>query len=212
VRWVVFGNGQLTNYAFAQRLLLPNDYIVCCDGGMRHAHALHITPQLIIGDMDSADEAIAMFFRAAGVTFESYPPEKDYTDLELAILRAIKSNASEILVLGATGGRLDHTLANMHALLPAAAKGIPATLADDQNTIRATCDKLVIEGDRGSWVSLIPADGEVSGISTEGLYYPLHNETLFAGAARGISNVMTDERAVITVKSGRLFIIQSLDS
>ena len=85
--------------------------------------------------------------------------------------------ASEILVLGGTGGRLDHTLANMHSLLPAVAQGIPATIADEGNTIHVACGELVVEGERGSLVSLIPVDSEVTGITTQGLYYPLDRKS-----------------------------------
>ena len=209
MRWVIFGSGPLNDYALVQQSLHEGDFIVCCDGGARHTYAMQITPDLILGDFDSSDSAITTHYREANVPFAVFPAEKDYTDMELAIHHALDNGASEIWIWGGTGGRMDHTLANMHVLLQALEKGVTAILADEQNTVRAMQDHLTLEAPVGTLVSLLPADSIVTGITTTNMYYPLYGETLKAGETRGISNVMTDTRAAITAESGRLFVIQS---
>jgi len=211
MRWVILGNGPLADYAYARQLLHTNDRVICCDGGIRHAYALGVMPTVVLGDFDSVDPALAAYYRCAGVVFETFPVEKDYTDMELAVKHAMDSGARELLILGGLGARLDHTLANMQLLLLALDSGVAATLADERNAVRVMSGEMVIEGPMGSLVSLVPADGVVTGVVTEGLYYPLRSETLKPGQSRGVSNVMIGERAVVRASSGRLFVIQSTE-
>ena len=211
MRWVILGNGPLADYTFARQMMRIDDFVLCCDGGIRHAHAMQIMPDLVLGDLDSADPTIVAHYREANVPFEVFPAEKDFTDMELAIQHAADNRADEILILAGIGGRLDHTLANMHILLYALDLGISAVLADEKNTVHAMHDTITIAATAGTIVSLIPADGTVHGVTTTGLYYPLSNETLYAGKSRGVSNVMTGECATITATAGRLFVIQSAE-
>jgi len=211
MRWVIFGNGPMNDYTLARQSLREGDFIVCCDGGTKHTYAMQITPHLILGDFDSSDSSTTAHYKDAGVPFAVFPVEKDFTDMELAMQHALDAHADEILILAGTGGRLDHTLANMHVLLQALERGISATLIDEQNTIRAMQNEITLHAPVGTLVSLVPADSIVTGVTTENLYYPLRQETLCAGETRGISNVMTDTYAVVRAESGRLFVIQSTD-
>ena len=114
MRAIIFVNGMVEDYDSLRRWLQPEDYLICANGGTRHCIALGITPHAIVGDIDSADPTVLADFARQGVDIERHPPAKDQTDLELALERAIRDGAGEILLLGALGGRLDQTLANLH--------------------------------------------------------------------------------------------------
>src|ERR1044071_1572413 len=115
-RIIIFANGELPDFNKAQSLLQKDDYVICADGGTRHALALGIQPHLIIGDMDSAETGSLQKFRAEDVNIELYPRDKNETDLELAISRAIELKPEQIVIVAALGGRLDQTLANITLL------------------------------------------------------------------------------------------------
>ncbi len=114
MRIIIFANGDLPNLEKARTLLRPDDFILCADGGTRHALALGLTPNVIVGDMDS----LPANFQTS--TFDGeivlYPKDKNETDLELAIDHAVSLNPDQILILAALGGRMDQTLANIALL------------------------------------------------------------------------------------------------
>ena len=121
-RIVIFANGELPDLNKARLLRTRDDYIICADGGTRHALALDLQPNLVIGDMDSAEKKDnGKYLENAGIPIELYPHDKNETDLELAIMRAIELEPKEILVIAALGGRLDQTLGNLALLSDAAA-------------------------------------------------------------------------------------------
>src|SRR5262245_51998571 len=115
-RIIIFANGDLPDLNKARTLLHPDDYIICADGGTRHALSLNIKPNLIIGDMDSTDKVQLQKLREGGVEIELFLRDKNETDLELAITRAVQLNPEQIIIIAALGGRLDQTLANIALL------------------------------------------------------------------------------------------------
>jgi thiamine pyrophosphokinase len=142
-----------------------------------------------------------------GVEFKQFPRDKDETDLELALHYAIETGHREILVVGALGGRLDQTLGNLSLLTGPEFDALDVRTDDGVEEAFFTRIRCEIRGRPGDIVSLIPWGGEVSGISTEGLLWPLRNETLFPDKTRGISNEMSHEIASIILKSGLLLVI-----
>ena len=104
-RIIIFANGELPDLDKARRLLRPDDTIICADGGTRHALALHVQPSLIIGDMDSAEKSQLQKLQKDGVTVELFPRDKNETDLELALDRALEMKPEQILIVAALGGR-----------------------------------------------------------------------------------------------------------
>jgi len=206
-RIVIFANGELPNLTRARSLLRPGDTIICADGGTRHALALGIQPDLILGDLDSADRGALQKFRDAGVKVESYPRDKNETDLELAINRAIEWHPGQIVILAALGGRLDQTLANITLLADARLAGFDARLDDGVEEVLLCRDRAEVQGGAGDLVSLIPWQGAVTGIQTDGLKWPLHHETLYPDKTRGISNEMIGDAASVAVESGLLLIV-----
>ena len=213
-RILIFANGDLPDIEKARALLRDDDYIICADGGTRHASSLNLKPDLVIGDMDSADSFLLQTLREDGVAIELFPRDKNETDLELAINKANELAPKEIIIVAALGGRLDQTLANI-ALLGnpqyyevSLRDGVRNTRLDDGTEQIFFCrDESTVKGRSGDIVSLIPWGEPVHGVQTENLKWQLNNETLHPEKTRGISNEMTDDTATIKIQSGLLLII-----
>jgi thiamine pyrophosphokinase len=185
------------------------DQIIAADGGARHALAWGYVPDVVIGDFDSLDEEGQRALKAAGTRFIRHPDRKDETDLELALRHAASLNPRQITILGAWGDRPDHTLANILLIAHPSFAGLDLRLVAHQQEIRLIHREILLEGCFGDLVSLIPIGGDAIGVSTEGLEYPLRDETLHLGASRGISNVMTAEQARIRLREGLLLCLHS---
>ncbi len=211
-RIVIFANGELQDLDKARRLLRNDDYIICADGGTRHALALGIQPNLIVGDMDSAEQEQLQAFQEAGLPMELYSHDKDATDLELALDRAIGLKPEHILILAALGGRLDQTLANITLLSDPRLQEPDVRLDDGIEEVFLCRDQAQIRGKPGDLISLIPWQGPVSGIQTGNLRWPLENETLFPEKTRGLSNEMLGEGASVSIMSGLLLIVHRRQS
>jgi thiamine pyrophosphokinase len=191
--------------------------VVAADGGAAAVERLGVRPDLIVGDADSVDPAVLEKFRAGGVAIEIAPTEKDETDTELAMLAALRRGATDLTIVGALGGRrLDHAIGNVWLLAHPGLAGRRATILEPSarlRVLRAPAGdggpvSAPLDGPVGAIVSLIPM-GDVAGVTTEGLRYPLHDEPLPAGPARGLSNERTEARASVTVRRGLLLVIES---
>ena len=145
-RIIIFANGELPALHKARALIQNEDILICADGGTRHALALSLKPDLIIGDLDSAEQDILQKFRAAGVLIESFPHDKNETDLELAINRAIEWKPEQILIVAALGGRLDQTIANITLLTDARLLNVDIRLDDGVEEIFFCSDHVSIDG------------------------------------------------------------------
>lgn len=209
MRVIIFANGNLPNPEKARTLIRPDDFILCADGGTRHALALGLTPNLIIGDMDSLPENFSP--STFNGEFVLFPKDKNETDLELAINHALTLNADQILILAALGGRMDQTLANIALLGNSSLVTRHLRITDGVEELFFCNDQAQIEGRSGDIVSLIPWQGEVTGVFTENLRWHLHHETLYPEKTRGISNEMTADVATVSIKSGLLLITHITD-
>jgi thiamine pyrophosphokinase len=211
-RIVIFANGELPDLDRARLLLQEEDYIICADGGTRHALMLGIQPNLIIGDMDSAEKSQLQLLQKANVAIELFPHDKNETDLELAINRSINLRPQQILIVAALGGRLDQTLGNLALLTDARLSKFDVKLDDGVEEIFFCRERVAVRGRGGDLVSLIPWQGAVEGIQTGNLRWPLRHETLYPDKTRGISNEMTGEAASISIGSGLLLIVHRRQS
>lgn len=188
---------------------LPDDaYVIAADSGLDHALGAGLRVDLVVGDLDSVSPEGLAAARAGGVAIERHPPEKDATDLELALDRAMALGADDIVVVGGAGGRFDHVVGGLLLLTSAryAAADVTARLGDALVTV--VRKEAALQGRVGSYVSLLPADGPAIGISTTGLLYPLHDEDLKPGASRGVSNEFVTPSATVAVRVGVLLAIQ----
>jgi thiamine pyrophosphokinase len=186
------------------------DLVIAADGGARHAAALGRPIDLWVGDGDSLGAAGIEALRAAGVPIELARVDKDESDTELAIVAAARAGASRVTILGALGGaRVDHGLANVWLLAHQALAGRDVALVDDAARIRLlSAGRHDLGGRIGDLVSLFPFGGDAGGLTTRGLRYPLTDEGLWSGPARGLSNVRDAADAAITVGSGQVLVVE----
>ena len=206
-RCLIFVNGTLPDVNSARRLIRADDFIICADGGTRHALTLGLLPRVIIGDLDSVPEGQAQQMIDQGVEVFQFPRDKNETDLELALEYAIEQNHREIVIVAALGDRLDQTLGNIALLTDPRYSKFDIRLDDGVEQALFCSDQTEIHGTSNDIVSLIPWGGEVTGVRTRGLKWPLVDETLYPHKTRGISNEMTGEVAHVQIASGLLLIV-----
>jgi thiamine pyrophosphokinase len=211
-RAVLFANGKMPQAALILTHLKPDDFYIAVDGGLRHLRNLYKTPGMLIGDLDSVSSAEVTAAEVQGVEIRRYKVDKDETDLELALLAAVEKGFDEILVIAALGGRLDQTLGNLFLLTLPVLEGVKVTIEDGTEEVFLIRDSAEISGSPGDVVSLIPLQGEVKGVETRDLKYPLKHETLFQEKGRGISNVMLGDLAGVSIESGLLLCIHTRSS
>lgn len=198
--------------------LAPDVAVVAADGGARHAIDLGLRIDRWVGDGDSLGEAAIAELVAAGVPVERSSPDKDQSDTELAIVTALDLGASSITVLGALGGpRADHAIANLTLLSNPALAGLDVRLVAADARVRllgapgpdGSPSRVELDGRIDDIVSLLPVGGDAQGVSTTGLAYPLDDEPLLDGLTRGLSNRRTARLSTITLRSGRLLVVET---
>jgi thiamine pyrophosphokinase len=188
------------------------DLLIAADGGVNTMERLGLRPQVIVGDLDSADPAIVERVAAAGTRVERHPADKDASDTELALDAAIAAGATEVVVLGAlAGARLDHQLANLMLLADPTLAGVDVRLVCGATTARvlAAGRALALDGSPGDIVTLLPLGGDATGVSTRGLRWSLDGATLAAGRSRGLSNEITDAPASVALEHGALLVLET---
>ena len=214
-RCVIITGGSL-DLEFAGNFLRENQFEkhIAVDAGLRQAEMLGMVPDLIVGDFDTVDpEVLARFRRREHIMWDVHQPEKDETDTELALRKAMALGCEEIAVLGATGGRADHMMGNVQLLYQCLQKGVFAYLADPQNKI------YLLDGEReyrkgqvwGKYISFLPLTEEVKGITLEGFKYPLREADISIGTSLCISNELVEERGTITFEDGVLICVEAHD-
>ncbi len=208
-RIVIFANGNLPDLDKARAILRPDDFILCADGGTRHALGLGLTPNLVIGDMDSIESHEWKHLENTGVPVELFPHDKNETDLELAINKALEVKPMRVIILAALGGRMDHTLANISLLADPRLASVDIRLDDGVEEILFCRDQVQVHGSSGDFVSLIPWGSPVRGVQTENLKWQLTNEILYVEKTRGVSNEMTDKTASVKIGSGLLLVVHT---
>lgn len=214
MRALIFAAGEIRNYRRIRELIQPraDDLVICADGGGAHAIALGLRPHLLLGDFDSLPPDLQAQLAALGAGVEQVPVEKDQTDTHLAVAAALARGATELVLAGGIGSRLDHTLANV-LLLPELP--VPATLLNEQNVVRVLGPgaSLTLAGRPGETFSLLPLTPAVTGVEAEGCRWPLQGARLTWGSTLGVSNRLgPDGAARIQVHgSGWLLVMQAWD-
>ncbi|HET92168.1 MAG TPA: thiamine diphosphokinase [Chloroflexi bacterium] len=210
MRAIIFVNGELTDPRGVRNLVRPDDLVIAADGGARHALSIGIAPHVLIGDIDSLSPDDRQRVAAARSRVIRFSSRKDETDLELALRHAADTGATEILILAALGGRLDQTIANLSLLALPELSGRDVRIVAGSQTaflIRDGYTDTIIEGQPGDTVSLLPWGGDAAGVTAVGLAWPLHEETLHFGPARGVSNVLQAQQARVRVRRGLLLCV-----
>jgi thiamine pyrophosphokinase len=204
MRIIIFANGDLPNLEKARALLRDGDFIIAADGGTRHVLALGLVPNIIVGDLDSINFDLQPLVEK-GTQVVRFSSDKNETDLELAIQHALTLQPEQVIILAALGGRLDQTLGNIALILGPLSPVI--RLDDGIEEVFFCRDRCEVNGSAGDIVSLIPWQGEVTGVVTTNLKWPLRAETLYPHKTRGISNEMLGDTAAVKIGSGQLLVV-----
>ena len=198
----VFCNGQLKNTMNVKQIANDCDLLIAADGGAKDFSDTGLTPQVIIGDMDSIDSDT--WENKSGIEHIRYPADKNKSDAELAVEYALEHGYEQVILIAATGGRLDHILGNI-----ALVTGYPGRVAilDGISTLVAVdkSEKCVLHGRIGSIVSLMPYSLGPLKVRTKGLKYPLQDECMLS-ATHGLSNELSQTEACICVSDGILLV------
>ncbi|MFN2235688.1 MAG: thiamine diphosphokinase [Anaerolineales bacterium] len=207
---IIFANGQFSSVPNSINL---NQIIIAADGGARHCLESGINPQFVIGDFDSLSEEELTFLKSNGVELIKYSTQKDETDLELAVNFAINQGCRDISVYGAFGGRLDMTFANILLLASPIYTGIHFKIIGTKTTayILRSGETLELKSKPGTTVSIIPLGGSATGITYNGLKWPLEKAILPFGTPKGVSNQTTQNISKIFLEEGiiLIFVIDS---
>lgn len=208
---VIVANAPSLQLAPFSAALDAADLVIAADGGAAALLGEGRRPALVLGDLDSLDNTQLDALASMGVELRRFPRAKDETDLELALLHAVAIGGTRIDVLGALGGRWDHTLANVMMLAMPELVGLQVRLLDERQQVYLARDQAVLEGQRGDTLSLLSLTPTVHGVTTRGLLYPLQDATLHFERARGISNVLLEPPGLVSLREGLLLIVQHDD-
>lgn len=183
---------------------LPQPLVLCADGGLQKARRLGIPCDLLMGDMDSGG-----LEGAEGLEQTRLPPEKDFTDTQSCLEEAVRRGCGALVLVGATGGRLDHLLCNLHLLEALESRGVRGYLADKDNLVQLLRDGPVQVPACYRYFSLIPIDEKLEGVTIRGAKYPLEDSTVLRADSLAVSNEAPAGTVEIRVRRGRAFLIFS---
>ena len=207
---VIFAGGTVRPGKAINEAIASADLIIAADKGAATALSYHCIPSIIVGDFDSLPAPLLQQVRQQQSRIIQAAVEKDETDTELALQVAIQQGATRITLLGALGGsRFDHTFANI--LLLASFESTPVRIVDGPSTcwLLRGPGHSTIHGQINDLLSLFPLTADAHGVTTSGLYYSLHAETLSFGKPRGVSNFLVQEQAEVSLEQGLLLLIHT---
>ncbi|MDY4483627.1 MAG: thiamine diphosphokinase [Butyricicoccus porcorum] len=206
MKTLILASAPETEYDYVRQLAQQAEYIICADGGTRHAAACGIRPDLVIGDFDSGA-------RPDGVEVIALRPEKDDSDLMCCTKEAIRRGADDITYACASGGRIDHFLCNLSLLEYLHSCGVHGMLCDSRNRVTFHPGGAVwYQADASyRYVGIIPLDAELIGVTLRGLKYPLTDATVSRAQMITISNEPAAPEYMISVREGRSLVIESKD-
>lgn len=212
---VIISGGSLDpDFALAFLREEKPELLIGADRGICFLKEKGIHPTHIVGDFDSASrEALEYFKQFPEIPIRTFNPVKDFTDTAIAMELAMEEGADRIYILGGTGTRLDHVVANIKLLSHALERKKECILMDAHNRIRLIDQPLTIEKKKqyGKYVSLFAFGGQVKGLTLRGFFYPLTEYDMEAENPLGVSNEITAENGEISFSSGKLLVMESKD-
>lgn len=185
--------------------------LVAVDGALEITDSLGIVPDYIVGDFDTVNPSVLCKYPEEKIL--RHLPEKDQTDTELAMETAVSSGCSRIVLLGAVGSRLDHSLANIFLLERMAGHGVETVIYNENNKLYLKNESFQIKRTEqyGDFVSLLPLTDRVEHVTLSGLKYSLQDRTFYREESLGISNEIIEEEATITFSEGMFLVVESKD-
>ena len=206
-RCIIIGAGEISRSFLTDFSLREDDFVICADGGFAHARQAGICPDLLMGDQDSFTEGFPEGYEKLVCR-----PEKDDSDMMLAVKEGIARGYGNFVLLGATGGRFDHTLANLQTIAYGLEQGVFVMMADQHNMVTMLRDGSVKMPRMDGYYLSVFSYGEVcEGVTLEGVKYPLSDYRLTNLFPLGLSNGILADEATVTVKKGTLIIVVAKD-
>lgn len=189
----------------------PQELLIVVDGALEITHRLQMQPDYIVGDFDTVDNRLLDFYDDSVIL--RHPPEKDQTDTELAIETALQAGCDSLVFFGATGSRLDHSLANIFLLQGLLCRGVEAEVLNENNRLYLKNRSFTLYRKKvlGDYVSLLPLTEVVKGVTLKGFKYPVEKLTFHREQTLGISNEITDEEARVELDEGIFIVVESQD-
>ncbi len=208
---IITGGALSGEYLLKAWKQLEGALFVVVDGALDLTHRLGLSPDYIVGDFDTVDQRLLAYYDET-IIFR-HPPEKDQTDTELAIETALGAQCDRLIFLGATGSRLDHSLANIFLLQGLLEQGVEAELWNENNKLYLKNQGFTLKRKEacGDFLSLLPLSGTVEGVTLTGFKYPVQNLTFYRERTLGISNEITEEEAVVEFRKGIFIVVESRD-
>lgn len=221
---IIILNGEINNYNIIKSYIEKDDYIIACDGAIRHCELLEVTPNIIIGDFDSADIALLDKYRGV-VEVLQYPVDKDYTDGELGIQKAVEVNNKDVVIIGgfSYNGRIEHALANIFMMKALNDSNLCCKMVSETSEVYYVTDEIDVNITK-KYISILPISDILEIEKSKGLKYDLTGEVFYFGSSRSLSNEYLDEtldnssenknqekNIYIKIKKGRALVIMSCD-
>lgn len=212
----VIVSGGTIDDSFAMQMIenIKPDCVIGVDSGLNFLYRNRVVPTHIVGDFDSvSSEVIAYYKSMKDIPIREFNPVKDATDTEIAVCLAVELGVKELFLLGATGTRLDHVMANIQILKIALDYGIHAFILDGCNRISLWEKKINLRKSEcfGKYFSLFPLGGVVPDVSIEGAEYPLEHYRMSPFESRCVSNEYKDDEVVITFPKGTIVLMETRD-
>lgn len=208
MRGLITAGGDLTNQEIFSEEYDKADIRIAVDSGIEFYYRYKKLPEMVLGDFDSISKDGKEFISDERIETSSFPPEKDYTDLELGIEYLAEKGCRKIVILGAVGDRIDHSLANLFMMVRFYKKGIDLILKNNLMKIQVVEGEIEIQKDY-KFLSVVPVSQEGIEITLEGFYYPLKNHPVEMGSTLAVSNFLTGERGRIKISKGTGFVIET---
>ena len=208
--------GGTIDIAFAKDFLSQRsyDYVIAADAGLEVLRPLHISPNAVVGDLDTVDKKVLEEYQnQPGIEFEIHKPEKDETDTELALLTAARQGCEAVDILGALGGRMDHAIGNIQLMYQFFCQGMEVNIYDARNRLYLLGGHKVFhrEAVYGKYISFLPMTETVEGLTLRGFKYPLQRRTIGLGTSLCISNELKREEGILELEKGVLLCVEAHD-
>ena len=208
--------GGTIDIAFAKDLLSQRsyDYVIAADAGLEVLRPLHISPNAVVGDLDTVDKKVLEEYQnQPGIEFEIHKPEKDETDTELALLTAARQGCEAVDILGALGGRMDHAIGNIQLMYQFFCQGMEVNIYDARNRLYLLGGHKVFHREEvyGKYISFLPMTETVEGLTLRGFKYPLQRRTIGLGTSLCISNELKREEGILELEKGVLLCVEAHD-
>lgn len=208
--------GGTIDIAFAKDFLSQRsyDYVIAADAGLEVLRPLHISPNAVVGDLDTVDKKVLEEYQnQPDIEFENHKPEKDETDTELALLTAARQGCEAVDILGALGGRMDHAIGNIQLMYQFFCQGMEVNIYDARNRLYLLGGHKVFHREEvyGKYISFLPMTETVEGLTLRGFKYPLQRRTIGLGTSLCISNELKREEGILELERGVLLCVEAHD-